>query len=75
MNNYLTNRKGKCSFWHASKLTRAGVELAVSVLENNELRDLTIESYLPFSPDAAQEGMNKILQSDAATIVSVQRLG
>jgi hypothetical protein len=75
MNNYLTNGRGKCSLWHASKLTRAGVELAVSVLENNELRDLAIESYLPFSPDADQEGMDKILQSHAATIVSIQRLG
>ena len=75
MNNYLRNLSGKCSLWQKSKLTRAGVELAVSVLENNELRDLAIESYLPFSPDADQEGMDKILQAHAATIVSIQRLG
>ena len=74
MNNYLRNLSGKCSLWQKSKLTRTGVELAISILENAALRDLAIDSYIPFSPDADQKKMDIILQSHAAIIVKSKKL-
>tara|TARA_B110001469_G_C9436574_1_gene221453 strand:+ start:350 stop:511 length:162 start_codon:yes stop_codon:yes gene_type:complete len=51
-----------------------GVELAISILENAALRDLAIDSYIPFSPDADQKKMDIILQSHAAIIVKSKKL-
>ncbi len=74
MNNYLRNDKGSCSFWHRTKLTQAGIQLAISVMENKDSRDLAIKSYLPFSPDAEQERMDITLKSYASAIAKARDL-